>query len=266
MFGTMSDHDFNKKFLISFAGHVALVFIAWFGGETMLKVFKNNDVEIIRSSVRVDVVGMPKFTAQELMELQKTAPPQVQEPVEAKGAPEVKKVDVEDVIKKDDLVIEELDTKKKKKASFLNLVADYSSQKVAPKPLAKGSEKGISNKNFDSLVVEGNRLSKGSALIGDFSDDPMSEFAGYVQTIPELVKPNWKLPSYLMDQDLRCRIRIHLGTSGEILKLQVLESSGVHEFDVRAEKAVRTAAPFPKPSEAVGVRLASSGIILGFPL
>ena len=64
MFSNSFDRDFNKNFLISFGVHVLFVLLSFAGGELISKVFKNNDVEIIRSSVRVDVVGMPKFTVQ----------------------------------------------------------------------------------------------------------------------------------------------------------------------------------------------------------
>jgi colicin import membrane protein len=260
-----NDRDFLKNFMVSFGGHLALVLIAYAGGDLMLNTFRRTDVEIIRSSVRVDVVGMPKFTVQELKELQKSATPQPQEPVEVKGATEAKKVEVADVIKENDLVIQQVD-KKKTKASFMNLVADYSSQKVAPKAQPKGAAEGVSDKRLESLVMEGNRLSKGSALVGDFSDADVTEFSAYVQTVPELIRPHWKLPTYLLERELRCRIRVFLAATGKIVKLEVMESSGVSEFDARAEKAVRDAAPFPKPSDAVGARLAGSGIVLGFPL
>jgi colicin import membrane protein len=265
MFAATNDRDFLKNFMISFGAHTVLVLIAVLGGEAMVRIFRSSDVEIVRSSVRVDVVGMPKLTVQELKELQKMAPPEVQQPLEAKGAAETKQAPVEDVIKEGDLVIQEV-AKQKKKASFLNLVADYSSQKVAPKPQLKGSDKGSGSKHLESLVMEGNRLSKGSALVGDLSDGDVTEFSAYVQTIPEIIRPRWKLPTYLLERDLRCRIRIHLGLNGQVLKLDILESSGLSEFDARAEKAIRDAAPFPKPSELVGARLTSSGIILGFPL
>lgn len=267
MFGSL-DQNFTKNFFMSFGAHLLLVLLAFAGGEVVRRVFKNEDVEIIRASVRVDVVGMPKFTIQELKNMQKEAPAPA-EPEVARGAKEETKKEVEDVIKKDDLVIEQ-QTKEKKKKSFLNLISDYSSVKVTAKETAKetakGSKKGAGNKNLDSLILEGNRLSKGTALVGDYSDDANSEFASYVQTLPEIVRSHWKLPSYLLEKNLRCRIRIYLSMNGQLIKVEVQESSGQSEFDARAEKAIRDAAPFPKPSEIVGTRLTSSGIILGFPL
>lgn len=255
------DKDFNKNFLYSFGIHALLFLLTFAGGELISKVFKSNDVEIIRSSVRVDVVGMPKFTIQELKKME--ANPIIEKKVEvSKGAKEETIKDSEDIIKKDDLVIEE---EGKKKTSFLNLLNDYSNKKIAVKANKKGSVAGVSGKNIDSLIIEGNRISKGSALVGDYSDVQNSEFSSYVQNIPGVIRPYWKLPSYLLDKNLRCRIKIFLSAEGKLLKLEMQESSGVSEFDIRAEKAIRESI-FPKPSPEVGVRLSSSGIILGFPI
>jgi colicin import membrane protein len=266
MKGLEIDDNFNRNFLISLGTHGAVALLAFLGGQVVMKVFKNNDIEIIRSAVRVDVVGMPKFTLQELRDLQKNVAPA--EPEVAKGATEdtkPKEDETPDVIKKDDLVIQEAG-KEKKRTSFLNIVSDYSNKKIDKKEKTKASWEGKSDKNLDALVLEGNRLSKGSALVGDFSDEAGSEFASYVQGLPELIRQFWKLPSYLLEKQLRCRLKIYLSSSGQLLKLEVHESSGVDEFDARAEKAVRDAAPFPKPTDAVASRLNNSGIILGFPL
>lgn len=261
---TMTDQNFTKNFMISFGVHVLLVLIAFIAGSSVLNIIKsNNNVEIIRSSVRVDVVGMPKFTIKELREMQ--AEPVAKPELEKQGAKVETKVKDEtpDVIKKDDIVIQEKG--EKKKSSFMNLITDYSSKKVAPSERNKGKLKS-NNKNLDSLIIEGNRLSKGSALVGEYTDEQNSEFSAYVQTLPELVRAHWKLPTYLMNQNLKCKIAIYLAASGEVVKTDLIESSGQSEFDSRAEKAIRDGSPYPKPEASVVPRLANSGIILKFPL
>jgi len=264
LFSRIKD-DFNRSLVVSVAVHTGLILLAFVGGKTIFSSITGGDVEIIRSSVRVDVVGMPKFTVQELKAMQNNMPKET--PVEqAKGeTAEVKpkEEDTQDVIKKDDLVVQEADKSKTKK-SFLNILSEASSKKVEKKE--KGPVAGKGNKNLEALVLEGNRLSKGSALVGDYSDAENSEFSAYVQTLPELIRQFWRLPTYLMDKDLRCRIKIFLSSSGQVLKTELMESSGQSEFDARAMKAIRDAAPFPRPSESVGTRLNNSGIILGFPL
>jgi TonB family protein len=260
------EQNLSKNFIVSLVGHLAICLLAYGSGQLISKVFKNNDIEVIRSSVRVDVVGMPKFTVQELKALERE-PMKPAEPEEVKGVKEetVVKTEVQDVIKKDDLVIEEKGNEKTKK-SFLNILNDYSSKKVTAKENKKGTKAGKSNKNLDALILEGNRLSQGSALTGDYSDEQNSEFAGYVQALPGKIRQFWKLPSFLLNTDHKCRIRVYLSTSGGLVNLEVVEPSGKEEFDARAIKAIRDAAPFPKPSDEVGARLTNSGIILGFPL
>jgi TolA protein len=231
-------------------------------------IWKTNDIEIIRSSVRVDIVGMPKFTVQELKEMEKNVDDLPKEPEAVKSPDKVEaKPETEDVIKKDDLVIEEATKEKekeKKKSSFLNSLSDYAKKDVK-KDTKKGSKDGKSNENLKALAIEGNRLSQGTALTGDYSDEASSEFAGYVQTLPGAIRPQWKLPSHLLNKDLRCRIKIYMNASGSVIKTDLMESSGDPEFDERAKRAINDT-NFPKPSESVGKRLTSSGIILGFPL
>ncbi len=255
------ERDFNKNLLVSLGVHLCFFLLAFAGGEVVSRLFSSSDVEIIRSSIRVDVVGMPKFTIQELRQME-NRPIIETGPVVLKGPKEETKVETEDVIKKDDLIIMESG---KKKASFLNLLNDYSTKKVTQVAEKKGTLTGVGDKNLQSLILEGNRLSKGSALVGDYTDQENSAFSAYVQNLPGIIRPFWKLPSYLLDKNLRCRIKIFLSPQGKLLKLDLQESSGVSEFDTRAEKALRDAT-FPAPSDEVGGRLTNSGIILGFPI
>lgn len=259
-----ADREFNRNFLISCGAHVAFFLVAYIGGTAIVKIFNLNEkVEIIHSSVRVDVVGMPKFTVKELKEMQ--AEPVAKPEPEPEGAKVEAKAEVEDVIKKDDLVIEEKGPAPKKTPSFMNIVSNYSSKKVAPTERKRGA-KSSTNKDLDSLIIEGNRLSKGGALVGDYSDADNSELSSYVQSLPELVRAHFKLPSYLLNEPLRCRIAVYLSPSGSLIKTEMIESSGNSEYDARAKSAIENAAPFPKPSAAVAPRLGSSGIILRFPL
>lgn len=262
---TLGQDNFTKNFLISCGAHALLVLIAWFGGSTIMKIMGVNDnVEIIRSSVRVDVVGMPKFTVKELKAMQ--AEPVAKPEPEPQGAKveEKPKDNAEDVINKGDLVIQEKG-EAKPKSSFMNLVSDYSSKKVKATERKKGV-KTSTNKNLDSLIIEGNRLSKGGALVGDYSDADQTELSTYVQALPELVRAHFKLPQYLMDKGLKCRIAVYLSATGAVIKKDLIESSGNADYDARAMTAIDNASPFPKPSASVAPRLSTSGIILRFPL
>src|SRR5690606_9087305 len=127
------DQDIKKSFLISFGAHLLLLLSAVLVTKFIMgpSSKRNLEIEIIQSSVRVDVVGMPKFTVQELKEMQRNAAPAEPEakPEEA-AAPQVaetpKEEVKEDVIKEGDLVVEE----QEKQADFTNLLSSYSSKKV----------------------------------------------------------------------------------------------------------------------------------------
>lgn len=257
--------DIKKSFYLSFAIHTTVVLVLALGPQIYVSTFGSNDIEVIKSSVRVDVVGMPKFTIKELRELQKLNPANAGE---AKKIEAVSKTEPsqDDVIKKDDLVLKEQDNSKSRK-SFLSLISSYSAKKVDEKKGSKGSTKDGTSSDLNSLVLEGNRISKGSSLVGEYSEEQASAFANYVQSLPEVIRRFWKLPSYLLDQGFKCRIKIYLSSKGELLKLDLIEPSGQSEFDSRAEQAIRNAAPyFPAPEEEISSRIAGSGIILGFPL
>ena len=259
-----SNSSFTKKFLISCVLHLCLLAMAATAGKIIGTIWKNNDIEVIRSSVRVDVVGMPKFTIQELKEMEKNAVDLPKEPEAVKSPDKVEaKPETEDVIKKDDLVIQEA-AKEQKKTSFLNSLSDYAKKDVK-KDTKKGKVDGAANENLKALALEGNRISQGSALTGDYTDEQNSEFGSFVQTLPGAIRPYWKLPSHLLEKNLRCRIRIYLNVSGSLIKSEIIEGSGDAEFDERALRAIKST-NFPKPSETVGKRLTNSGIILGFPL
>ena len=262
---TQSALSDSKSFLLSLGLHVAVVALAVVGSELIQKIFGNNDIEIIRSSIRVDVVGMPKFTVQELKELEKKSAEIPKEPEVAKGEKAPTKTDSEDVIKDGDLVIQEKG-KEKKKSSFLSTLNEYSNKKIDKKNTKTGKSSATGDKNLEALVLEGNKLSQGSALTGDFTDGPSSEFSSYVQTLPGAIRGKWRLPTYLLEQNLKARVKIYISTTGELLKTEIIESSGNNEFDSRAVNAIRESAPFAAPPETVGVRLTRYGVILGFPL
>ncbi len=263
----LEQQRFWRNLGLSFIGHALFIALIALVGKLSFSIFGSEKVEIIRAAVRVDVVGMPKYTLQELKEIQKKIadnPVQPAEPTKGAEEPVAKKEDAQDVIKEGDLVIQKKDKEAKK--SLSNLLSNYSDKKVKAKEVKQGQKNGTSGKDLDSLIIEGNRLSKGSSLVGDYSDSENTAYAAYVTTLPELIKPNWKLPSYLLDKNLRCRIRLYLGANGNIIKTEVYESSGQPEFDTRAEMAIKSTAPFPAPATDVASQLSRSGVILGFPL
>lgn len=255
---------FNRYFVIAIAFHILLIVLGIGVTRLMeLDIFKiksePTNLEIIQSSVRIDVVAMPKFTVQELKKMKVTEPV-----IEEKGE-EVKEKAKEDVIKPDDIVIE----KQEPKLDLNNLLSNLSKKEKKVK-IIKGKKTGEldskSKKELRNLILEGNKVSAGTSTVGDSLAVEKTMFNDYVSALPNMVRPYWKLPSYLMDQGLQCRIRVFIASNGKILNTEIYESSGNSEFDKKALNSLKQISSFPQPQSEITARLASGAVVLGFPL
>ncbi len=259
-------HYTRKSFFI----HVGLIILValtsyfqWAKGEKQRRL----NVKLVQSSVRVDVVAMPKRTLQELKALQAAGASAGQKAEES--SPEAKPVD-----NTPDRGNEFI--KKKEKVSFKDLLKQYSKDKVetAKKPKKKSKSNSKKDKGLDSstlakldgLIKRGNKVSSGQALVGTGSAESLTALQEYAAKLPGLVKPYWKLPSYLANQELQCRIRVFINGRGELIRSEVYEKSKDPEYDERAMKAIKAAAPFPPPDGDIINRTLRGDILMGFPL
>ena len=69
-----------------------------------------------------------------------------------------------------------------------------------------------------------------------------------ISAIRQKVTRNWLRPPGTAEQGLKCVVRVRLGSSGSVLLVSVVESSGNGAFDRSVEAAVRKAEPLPMPS------------------
>lgn len=253
----VEEDSLKRFFLLALAAHVAAAALAagasFFLGMDLFPGEPAKDVQIIQSSVRVDVVAMPKLTVQELKKINpaQSAPsdPVEQTPKEAQAP---SKTDVE--------------FKTEKKVELSSLLSSLSSKRTEKAKKRKKKGPSVAAKELSSLVMEGNRVSKGQALVGDSLQAAQGEFAEYVAALPGHVRPHWKLPSYLMEKELRARIRVYISDNGKIVKTEIYESSGVKEFDRRALSALEKTGILPPPSKSIRSLLAGGQVVLGFPL
>jgi TonB family protein len=212
---------------------------------------KNNvDIKLIESAVRIDIVALPKFTLQELKKMD------VNDSVE-----EVKEEQIE---KRNETSKIEFKTKIKK-INLNNILKNLSKKKIK-KVKIKNEEKKIDRSRFKKLVLEGNQISKGSSTTGNQVNINQQMYIAYIQSLPDRVKPYWKLPSYLLDKDLKARLRVFIAANGVVLKVSIFQSSGDDEFDGKAVEAVKKSSPFPKPSNEILTKVIAGDVILGFPL
>lgn len=217
------------------------------------------NIKVIKSAVRVDLVGMPKFTLQELKQM---------EPADFNKEPVQNIEQKQEAIPKDVVKLQDEKADKKPSTNFLNKIKNLSKKNnvkvVKEKP--KKNEKPVNLKKLNNLILEGNKISKGTALSGKQTEQNLTVLESYLNNITQFVRPHWKLPSYLKNNtELRCRIRIFINKSGKIFKSEILEPSGEPQYDSLAQTAIsRTTLPAP-PVEIVP-SLVKGVAVLGFPL
>jgi len=264
---TLTGYDeqegFYKYLSLALIFHVILISIT-FGISSLfdLNLFKidikPSQVKVIQSSVRVDIVSMPKLTVQELKKMKNN-------PVEKiiKGS-EVKKTSKDDIINPGDIIV-----KVKKKINLKDLLSNLSKNEKKDTRSGKERKKKISNDSkiqLQKLILEGNKVSQGTMVVGDLNVESDTNFNNYLRLISQYIKPFWKLPSYLMGKDFKCRIRVFIAANGSILRSLVYESSGSKEFDEKALSSLKNIKYFPKPGKDILPRVVAGEILLGFPL
>jgi TonB family protein len=249
----------------SFTVHIAVVALFSVGSIVWQLVSpweraRLENLKLINASVRVDMVAMPKLTVNELKSA--TIPEQGTQPeVEKKVEPA--KASIVEPIEKDAFIKEG-----KNKKSFAEMMKNM--QKTAKEKLTEkaGAKSGTKNDSgvLKDLILAGNKVSQGTAITGKGGDNESGPFIDYLSQLPEQVRVYWKLPSYLMNKNLKARVRVYVGSSGQLLRAEIFESSGSPEYDQRAIEAIKASAPFPVPEQGIQSRLSRGDVVLGFPL
>lgn len=274
----------------SFFVHLILVVSTLITGEIALNIsdkLKEKNIELVQASVRVDMVAMPKHTLKELQNLssgteeakkEEGPTPEELKAQELKEAND-KKLEEARAQEKEELALLEAKKEKelseakesqKKKQDFKDMLKKLSEKKVENKDEAVAkTDKGLYGKEktaLKELVLAGNKVSQGVSIYGSGNTQNMTAFQAYIAKLPEFVRPHWRLPSFLLQKGLKCRVRVWLNLDGTLKRAEIYQSSGDTEYDHRAIQAVERAAPFPKLSEEFGLRAQNGDVLLGFPL
>lgn len=275
--------SFNFYLRNSFLVHTGIVLLSLMTGKVAFDLqenLKEKNLELVQASVRVDMVAMPKHTLKELQNLSAGTEDAKKEeaPVQEETAKKSDEKSIEDELAKEEsakeaeelalLEAKKIKDEELKKKNFKEMLKKLSNKKVDSDGVAK-TEKGLNGKEksaLKELVLAGNRVSKGVSIYGSGSQAEMTAFQIYIAKLPELIKPQWKLPSFLLNKGLKCRVRVWLNNDGTLRRAEIYQSSGDQEYDHRAIQAVERAAPFPKLSDEYGNRAQNGDIVLGFPL
>ena len=253
--GLKGDDPLSKYMAFILLAHLSFFVLLYLLGHLKGGFFpwKKAPLKVLQSSVKVDVVGMPKFTLKELRQMGVG----MESP---KGKAASRKEGVVSI------------GKKKSAPSFLDKIKKFSKKKVKVKKekTKKGAGSGARReerleKALGGLVVAGNKLSKGPSLVGDVNTEDLSELRLYMESLPQFVRPHWILPSYLKESEKKCRVRIFIGKGGKLLKSAIVESSGDPQYDDYALAAVQRT-QFPAPDPNLVRELAAGVVVLGFPL
>ena len=253
--------------------HIALFTISMMVGKIVLfqqQKLMDTNLELIKASVRVDMVAMPKYTLNELKKI-------------SSGETEVKKDEISVIASPTEKVIDhEIDVKpkepdsnsnfeeasNKKRQDFLSKLKKIGNKIIKDNGIQK-ADKGLHGEKaseLKDLVLAGNKLHVGGAMQGEGSEDDMSAYQAYASRLPDLIRPRWRLPSFLLAKKLKARIRVWLAINGEVTRAEVHQTSGDNEFDQRAIDAIKEASPFPRLTDDIAKRGSNGNIILGFPL
>lgn len=256
----------------SFLFHILLIlFIYLFSSNTpdtnSITSEKIKELKVIQSAVKVDVVSMPKLTVKELKAIQHI--PLVEEPNK-----ETTKLIAEPVVepKKEGGAKAEPEVKSQKN-SFQSLLKTLSEEKIDLKNIKKIEKtdkiaKIEQNSELKKLVLEGNKISKGSQVFSEnhSSEEQRQALELYAQNMTNKVRSHWSLPSYLLGKDFSCQVRVFISENGDLIKSEIYKKSADAEFDQRALRAVERTATFGVPDKSIVTRLIQGEVLLGFPL
>lgn len=256
--------------------HLTLFLLTIVGGKIVIQQqekIRNANIELIQASVRVDMVAMPKYTLNELKNLSSgVEEAKKEEPIPAKEVEAEKPA--EKIAEKSEAKVE-ADTgptfeeaNKLKRQDFLSKLKEIGSKKIKSDGNQR-ADKGLYGEkatDLKQLVLAGNRLNKGTAMFGEGTAGDMTAFQAYKSRLPDMIRPHWRLPSFLADKKLKARVRVWLASNGEVTRAEVYQSSGDSEYDQRAVDAVKSASPFPELASEFEKAAKSGNILLGFPL
>jgi len=174
-------------------------------------------IKILESAVRVDIVAMPKLTVKDMKSF-KIIPLGNYKEIKL---PEKK---LKKMVTKD---ISSLLKKMSKENTDIDMNAYLKKSKKGKKIKKRNAANkrsvpaGLSRKEIKNLIIAGNKLSSGSSLTGKFDIQFDDDFNKYARSLPDWVRPNWLLPSFLSKGKLQCRIQIFLNREGDILRTEI---------------------------------------------
>ena len=215
---------------------------------------------LVQDSIKVDLVGLPPKAV-------KKKNPQALPSKKAKKKtvpkkPKIPKVSLKPKVKPKKkapkVSIKKAKKRQSQALSQLKALSALERLKNLPDPKkAEPQEETIE----EQPPVAGEQIAPGTALTGLTK----LKHNSYISQVSAHVRRFWFLPEWLTKADFRAKALIQFNALGELLKIEIIESSGNGEFDALIKKTLRDAEPFPAPPEAFKKIVEVDGITLGFP-
>jgi TonB family protein len=223
-----------------------------------------------KNAIRVDLVGLPELTLQELQNIDPTEEmgnaPKVEEPAakEEVVVPPPSETAMKMQSKEDDTkALSKADAQKKVDEAQKKRLADLrASLRVEQRRKELLKElKGEAGEGQGRMPLAGNIVSQGYSVTGDVADD-MDIFQGHLKAH---LRKTWSLPGWMQASNLSARVIVKLAPTGKVLSQEFIKKSGNEEFDRYVSQALKDAEPYPAPPPSLQRLIMEQGIEWGFP-
>ena len=235
------DSSLNKYLALSFLAHT--VFILVFTIQAYF--FPSEPIEYL-PSVRVDIVDLPD--KQDLTSPQPAAatPQKTEEaPTPPKEAPPLKTTEEEIALKPAAKPEPKKNNRKQEQQALEKLAQMAAIEKLKQKPTS---------------TYKGNVISPGTQLTGVVR----LQAERYYGEVDSHIRSQWFLPAYLRNKDLQTVVIVKFRATGQLAKVQIVESSGNATFDDLVLATIQRATPVPAPPENLRLKVLHDGFRLRF--
>lgn len=232
----------------------------------VVKPYFSKEIKPFERTIKVDIVAMPEKHQKIVKEAvdkgvkktEKAAP----KPLVKEKKPEPKEVAAKKTATEKSNPKEIQKAKEKAAVSEPQVEETGLSEGDALKKLADmKKEKAALAALEQQKAIAGNRLSKGSDLVGV----EKLEYTNYKTTLHRAISAEWDLPKWLLEGKLRAIAFIKIDEEGNLIERRLVESSGNTIYDEKVMEAIEDSSPFDPPPEKFKNIVRFEGVLLTFP-
>ena len=259
----MNTGDYFSRFLFySLCVHV--VVFAYIIFDPLSGMFLKRDIQI-KNAIRVDTIGLPELKRRMNTPIQSEKPKKkssVKKVIKKKKAPLVKVKKKKGSAKKDKKKLRKKQQEQAmEKIKELKNIEQKQNQAIDKLEAMESIEK--IKRELEQPKYTGEAVSKGNAQEGEVVTD--FQMLQYFTSIRAHINMYWNLPQVLADKNFRAEIYTVINNGGQVLKREIIKSSGNEDFDARVLETIDRAAPLPKPPTKEIEKLLLKGVVFKFP-